>query len=233
MSRLSRWCAPAPALALTLVVGLSVSACGSAPAPRAQAGGTASECRQQWHDVAQTVLGLDQDTDPSALGSRWTSVIATIDYYETSGAAKQCQQTIETQVKAISELRAFSDRLRPYDMAYQLREVSPSVELYLTEPLPAPAKNDAGKVVKPPGKGQVNQAVHQLRANAAAADADLQPGWAEMSTVDLNDPTAVRAALADLDGLAQDSVAWKRSEQALQVLVAASRAQQGTVGQPN
>lgn len=234
MPRPSRWSAPAPALALAVVLGLSAVGCGSEPAPAKPTGKaqSAKECRSQWHDVAQTVLGLDEDTDPSALASRWTSVIATIDYYETGPGAKDCQATVETQVKAISALRQFSHKLQPYDMAFQLRGVGPSVELYLSDPLPKAARNENGKIVRAPRKRDVNLALRQLRANAATADADLQAGWAQMASVDLNDPAAVRGALVDLDQLAQDSAAWQASEQALQVIVAAIRAQEGLVGQP-
>jgi len=238
MSRLPRWFAPAPvvgpALALTVLLGLAVAGCGAdqAPAKAASTADLEKVCRAQWHDVAQTVLGLDGETDPSALASRWTSIIATIDYYETAATTKKCQQTIETQVRAISALRQFTQKLQPYDMTHQLRQVEPSVELYLTDPLPKPARDETGKLVRPPGKGQVNQAIRQLRANAAAADADLAAGWGEMARVNLDDPAAVKAALADLDQLAQDSPAWQASEQALQVIVAAIRAQEGQVGQP-
>ncbi len=239
MPRPTRWSAPAPALALVVVVGLT-GACGSDPARPDPSTGSASQgaskagskagskkaCRDQWHDVAETVLGLDQDTDPSALASRWTSVIATIDYYETAATVKDCQQTIEAQVRAISALRQFSQRLRPYDMAYQLRQVGPPVALYLGDPLPAPTRDETGKLVRPPRKRDVDLALRQLQAYAATADADLQTGWRELASVDLGGAVALRTALSGLDQLAQDSEAWQRSERALQVIVAAIHAQE-------
>lgn len=221
MPRQSRWTAPAT-LVLVLVAALALGACGgSEPAQDGdRPTSAAAQCREQWHDVAQTVLGMDQDNTPSALASRWTSVIATVDYYENAGPAKDCQATIETQEKAIGALRQFSDRLRRYDVGYQLRQVEPSIQVYLSDPLPAAV---AG--VQPPAKPQVAQALADLQANAAAANTDLEAGWGQAASVDLNDPAAVEAAEADLKQLALDSPAWMQSNRALRVLQAALRAQ--------
>jgi hypothetical protein len=69
-----------------------------------------------------------------------------------------------------------------------------------------------------------------LADDAAAANAELQPGWQETTSVDLTDAAAVTKSMQDLDFLAQDSPHWRRCEEALQVLVAAIRAQEGLSG---
>jgi hypothetical protein len=210
-----------------LLLGLCVAGCGGTQAVSAKVPDPLQQCRHEWHDVAGTVVGLDQDSVPSALASRWTSVIATIAYYETTPTAKDCRQHVDAQVAAIDALRAFSERLRPYDMAYQLEQVSPAADLYAHEPLPAPYRGASGHQVKPPAKQAVAAAIATLAAGAATADADLQPGWEQLASVELTDAAAVRSALSDLDFLARDSAAWVRCKQALTVLEAAARAQEG------
>lgn len=213
---------------------LVLGGCGGKSAPVASPGQKASStvCASQWKDVADSVIGLDQDTDPSSLASRWTSVIATVAYYRTRRQTKDCQQVVDHQVKAIADLRRFSDQLRPYDMAYQLQQVQASIDLYLHDPLPSPAKDAKGHTVRPPTKPAVLAAYETLKSEAPTAAADLQPGWAQMATVSLDDATALRTAVTDLDTLAQDSTAWQHCESALQVLVAATHAQEGLLGQP-
>ncbi|MFL6154875.1 MAG: hypothetical protein ACJ72D_02205 [Marmoricola sp.] len=224
----------APALVLAgVVLSLLAAGCGADPAPvKASTTQSLKECRSQWHDVAESVIGLDQDTDPSALASRWTSVVATVDYYRTAPSAKGCQANVETQLKAITLLRQFSERLRPYDMAYQLRRVSASIDLYLHDALPAAQRNGAGKLVRPPTKAAVSAAMATLTSKAATANDELQPGWEQLASVELEDSAAVASALQDLDFLAQDSPGWRESEAALQVLVAAVQAQEQTTGVP-
>lgn len=223
MSRQSRWTAPATlALALALVAALTLGACGeSAPAKKGDSKASdITECREQWGDVAQTVLGMDQDETPSALASRWTSVIATVDYQTQAARAKDCHANIENQVKAISALRQFSDRLRFYDITYQRRRVEPAAEIYLNDPLPT------GPGVKAPAKADVAAALEQLRAYGDAADADLAAGWGQIASVDLDDAAAVDAALKDLHQLAAESQSWRASYRALRVLKAATLAQE-------
>jgi len=227
-----RWVAVAGALALVLV---PLSGCSDSP--RKPAGDKAvpqsvKECRAQWHDVGESVLGLDQDTDPSSLASRWTTVIATVDYYETSTTAANCQATIESQVQAITALRQFSDRLRPYDMAFQLDRVSAAVDLYLHDPVPPPVRGANGKPVKAPSHDQVAAAMATLTAQAADANGELQPAWEHLASVSIDDEAAVTAALGDLDSLAQAGTHWQACQRALQVIVAATRAQEGLLGTP-
>lgn len=222
----------AAAVTMALVAAVGVGACGADKAPAKTSSSALKECQDQWGEVAESVVGLDEDPNPSALATRWTSVVATVDYYRNTKTAKDCQAQVESQVKAITLLRQFSERLRPYDMAYQLARVNASVDLYLHEPLPAPARNENGKLVKPPSKASVTAAIGTLTAQASQANTELQPGWGQLASVELTDPAAVKAAIDDLDFLAQDSPGWRQCQAALQVVVAAVQAQEGTVGGP-
>lgn len=219
-------------LAVGLVAGLG--GCGEESAPRAEASAEASaeECRTQWQEVAQSVVGMDQDPNPSALGERWTTVIATVDYYQSADTPEDCQAAVETQLKAVSALRQFSDKLRPYDMTYQLGQAKAAVDLYLHEPLPDPVRGENGKRLKPPSKAAVTSAMQVLADHAAQANAELAPGWEQTKSVDLTDVTALTKTMQDLDFLAQDSPHWRQCEEALQVVVAAIRAQEGLTGTP-
>lgn len=217
----------------TLALATALAGCGADPAPAAKPlTQTVKQCQARWRDVAESVLGLDQDTNPSALASRWTSVSATVDYYATSTSAKNCQAIIETQVRAITALREFSEKLQPYDMAYQVGRVSAAVDLYLHDPVPKSARNADGKRVKAPTHAKVSEAIQTLTDQAADANAELQPGWAQLASVSLDDADAVSSAIDDLDLLAQHGNHWARCQTALQVIVAAIRAQEGLLGTP-
>jgi hypothetical protein len=220
-------------------VAVATSGCGSHQSTATRpADQTLKQCHQQWADVARSVKGLDQDTDPSALASRWTTVLATIDYYETSTTATGCQTNISSQVAAITSLREFSVKLRPYDMVYQLAQVAATVDSYQNAPLPKPVRTSGGdgkrkgkgKLVHPPTKAAVQAALATLQAHAAAADTALTPAWSEMASVELTNGTAVGSALQDLDFVAQDSTDWKQCEEALKVIVAAQHALAGETG---
>jgi len=218
---------------LVTVLAVTLSGCGddAHSEARAKAERAIKDCRAQWSDVGDSVAGMDQDPNPSALAERWNSVIATVDYYKTSTSAKNCQANVETQLKAVTSLREFSDKLHPYDMAYQLAQVRASVDLYLNDPLPAPVRDENHKLVKPPTKAAVTTAMQTLTDNAAPANAELEPGWEQTKSVDLTDVNALTTTMQDLDFLAQDSPHWRKCEEALQVLVAAIRFQEGLVGQ--
>jgi hypothetical protein len=172
---------------------------------------------------------MDEDPNPSALADRWNSVIATVQYYRNVDTAKDCQQLVETQLKAVTSLRQFSEKLRPYDMTYQLSQVRAAIDLYLNDPLPKPARDENHKRVLPPTKTEVSAAMQTLTDNAAKANAELQPGWEQTKSVDLTDVTALTKTMHDLDFLAQDSPHWRSCEEALQVLVSAIRFQEGLV----
>jgi hypothetical protein len=157
-------------------------------------------------------------------------VIATVEYYRTTDSAKDCPTTIVGQLQAITSLRLFSEKLRPYDMTYQLSQARAAIDLYLHEPLPEPVRGEDGRLVEPPSKDAVAAAMQTLAEDAEQANVELAPGWGQISSVDLNDVEALTTTMQDLDFLAQDSPAWVRCEEALQVLVAAIRAQEGGDG---
>jgi hypothetical protein len=234
MPRQPKWVRLSLRAVLALVVAASLSACGQpAETPRhATSERAVADCRAQWDDVAESVVGMDQDDNPSALADRWNSVIATVDYYRTTDEAKDCQSRVDAQLKAVSALRQFSDKLRPYDMTYQLGQVRAAIDLYLNDPLPDPVRNESNKLTPPPPKAAVGTAMATLAQDAAAANTELQPGWQQTTSVDLTDVAALTKTMQDLDFLAQDSPHWRRCEQALQVLVAAIRAQEGVSGPP-
>jgi len=223
------WARTLASAALAAVVAVALGGCG-------QGGGTSSaakaeravdQCRAQWRDVGESVVGMEEDTNPSALAERWNSVVATVEYYKATDTAKDCQARIEAQLKAVTALRQFSEKLRPYDMTYQLAQVRAAVDLYLNDPLPAPVRDENGKRVKPPAKAAVTTAMQTLTDNATAANVELEPGWTQTAAVDLTDVAALTKTMQDLDFLAQDSPHWRSCEDALQVLVAAIRFQEG------
>ncbi len=216
---------PGAGAIVSLALVLTASGCGAAASTSTSQSRALQHCRAQWHDVAQSVAGLDADTNPSALASRWNTVIATVDYYENTTTAKGCTSIIDGQVRAISALRDFSNQLRPYDMAYQAQQVASAVDLYLHDPLPAPTRNAKGKKVAPPSKQAVTAAAATLTQLAAAANADLAPAWEQFTSVEITDDAGVRTAMADLANLAQTSASWTACHQALQVITAAEQAQ--------
>ncbi|WP_183408067.1 hypothetical protein [Nocardioides pocheonensis] len=232
MPRPPKWLRAGVMAVLVASSAAALVACGASTSPTASTSAThrLADCRSQWKDVGDSVLGMDQDTNPSALADRWTSVIATVAYYRSSGSVKDCRARVDGQIKAVTALRQFSQQLRPYDMTYQLGQVEAAIDLYLHDPLPAPVRDDSGRKVEPPTKDAVSAAMKTLTDNAAQANAELEPGWQETSSVDLTDVSALTKTMQDLDFLAQDSPHWRACEEALQVLVAAIRAQEGLSG---
>jgi hypothetical protein len=219
--------------ALAALLTVALAGCGdSGSSAETKARQALQDCRAQWRDVGQIVDGMDQDSNPSALSDRWTSVIATVEYYKTTDSAKNCQANVERQLKAVTSLRQFSEKLRPYDMTYQLSQARASIDLYLADPLPEPARED-GKRVRPPTKAAVAEALQTLDDNAAQANDELAPGWGQTSSVDLTDVDTLTTTMHDLDFLAQQSPHWRQCEEALQVLVAAIRFQEGLAGTPS
>jgi hypothetical protein len=235
MLRQARWTRTLVRASLVAVLAVVLTACGGGAksAAEAKAEQAVKECRAQWADVGESVMGLDQDPNPSALADRWTTVIATVDYYKTTDTAKNCQSRIESQLKAVTSLRQFSEKLRPYDMTYQLGQVRAAIDLYLNDPLPEPVRGSNDKLVRPPTKDAVSQAMQTLSDNAQRANEELQPGWEQTKSVDLTDVDTLTQTMHDLDFLAQDSPHWRQCEDALQIIVAAIRFQEGLVeGQP-
>jgi hypothetical protein len=232
MPRLPKWVRTALASSLTASLAVAITACGQGAdsSADAKAERALEACHSQWQEVGNSVAGMDEDTNPSALADRWNSVIATVEYYKSADTVKDCPATVETQLRAVTALRLFSEKLRPYDMTYQLAQVRASVDLYLNDPLPEPVRGEDDKLVRPPTKAAVAAAMQILTDNAAQANVELQPGWEQTKSVDLTDVTALTKTMQDLDFLAQDSSHWRSCEEALQVLVAAIRAQEGLSG---
>jgi len=215
---------------LALTLGPVLTACGAEePVAPVAVPQTLQECRDQWHEVGESVIGLDEDPNPSALASRWNSVTATAVLYENTESAENCQANIEAQVKAITLLREFMVTVQPYDMEYQLAQVAAGVDLYLNDVLPAPYRDSSGKSVTPPTKKAVRAAAADLSQYAAAANAELQPAWARLATVELTDADAVKSAVGDLAAAAQASPSWLACQAGLQVILAAITAQEGGV----
>lgn len=210
------------ALVTTAVLSLGSVSCGADDKsdPARSEGDPVAECQNQWHDVAANLVGLDDDPHPSAMAKRWANVLGTVAIYESTETAENCQQNIETLSDAITELRQFSVRLQPYDMEFQTDQIADAVSRYVAEPLPAPVRK-GGKLVKPPTKLAVTAALATLTAQAAAANADLAPPWAQLSVVTLEDEDAVTGALQDLDDFAQESNSWIACNRALSVIQAA------------
>ncbi|MCW2755677.1 MAG: hypothetical protein JWQ32_3088 [Marmoricola sp.] len=227
MPRQNRRPSPRAAVVLAVALALIASGCGAHRAHASTELRALQQCRAQWRDVAQSVAGLDGDTNPSALATRWTTVIATVAYYQDTASAKGCRARVATQVRAITTLRDFSAQLRPYDMAYQAEAVAPAVDLYLHDALPAPVRSSRGKKIAPPSKQAVTAAAATLSEHAAQANADLAPAWEQFASVEITDEATVRSAMADLDSLARSSADWTACDQALQVILTAERDQQG------
>ena len=84
---------------LVVVLLLGSSGCGTeerAVAEKKPDQGTA-DCREQWADLGDEVDGNQSRPEPSHLASRWTAVVATIDYYVTSAEESDCGEQLATQ----------------------------------------------------------------------------------------------------------------------------------------
>lgn len=221
------------ALVASVVLSLGTASCGAdkKSGSTGTTGDPVQVCRNQWHEVAANLVGLDVDEHPSAMAKRWQNVLATVTIYEDTKTADKCQENIETLSTGITELRQFNARVQPYDMEYQVDRVADGITRYLADPLPAPVRKD-GKLVKPPTKAAVLEALATLTGNAGAANADLAPAWGQLIGISLDDQTALATALQDLDFLAKDSTSWVACRNALKVLDAAILNQQPASGTP-
>ena len=182
---------------------------------------SAGNCREQWRDVAQTVYEMDSERHPSGMAERWSTIIAGTEYQRDFGDGKDCAQQIDRTVESIETLRMFTDRLRDFDMEYQLHVLAPQAELYLTGDLPRAVKG-----VRPPSKRDVNSAYQTLRERADDANEQLAPAWQQALSIDLGDPAQVTKAIKDLDRLAVSSPAFQECQAAIKVLVRAVKAQE-------
>lgn len=211
-------------LGLALLAG--AAACGGDEDSSPAVSRAAQECREQWYDVAQSVLDMDTDPTPSALSERWSTVIAGVDYQSKFATGEDCAEDVEDQVRQIDALRRLSARLQVYDMEQQLRLLRPAAELYLSQERPGPYRDDNGVRVQPPAKPAVRQALATLADTAEQANEELAPAWTQATAVDLSSPESVRKVIRDLDRLATSSPAFGQCQRATQVLAAATAAQQ-------
>lgn len=205
----------------SLALGV-VTACGdSGQAPSEahppDAAAAAVGCRERWQQVAGSLAGRDQQVNPSDLAERWTSVLATAQYYATSATAGDCGATLRAAQDTIGRIQDWSAKLRRYDVPSRFGALAPVATDYLLAPLPSP-RRDHGTVERPPTKAQVRRALTTLQDSATLATTDMQAGWDEADAVDLTDQAAVRRTLADLDFLAGDSTPFQQCAGALAVL---------------
>jgi hypothetical protein len=213
---------PALVVALVLVLAVALTGCGEGK-NKAKAAPTGpspevTSCRAQWSDLAGRYDGRSDSTLDSDLGSRWNTVLATLDYYVTSASAKDCQTLLDNQQSAINDLEAFSTMLRRWDMNYQDLDAVNAVDRYLRSPLPKLKPLKKGKPApKPASKKLLRRAVTLLRSNAPGASTDMAAGWEEANQVDL-DPAAEAKAVKDLAFLASQSTRYQICLVALKVI---------------
>ena len=217
-----------------------LAACGSDPKPKDT--GPSKEtlaCRAEWKDVGKQVRGNDQKTYPSALASRWNTIVATINYYSSSAEDSDCGEAIDRQEQAISALTAFGAKLAPYDMELRLEQVRDRAEAYAAGPRPPrPSPSPAPKGKKrqnnkkpkqlplPPKPSSIGDAVKKLVAQAPKATEQQTPGWQQARVVELSDKKAVAKAVKDLAFLSSESAAYRACRKALteiRVALAAER----------
>jgi hypothetical protein len=222
-----------PFLAGGVAAGVLAGCGASSPsAPgRPDAAAAAADCRDRWQHVADQITGRDQQVNPSDLADRWTAALGTAQYYATSATAADCGAPLAHEQDTIRQIQAWSAQLRRYDIPYLFGALAPVATDYLLAPAPKGAgKNGAGKkgpgkkgtakkgAAAPPTKKQVQAALTTLQDTATLATTDMQAGWDEATTVDLDDPAAVQHTLADLAFLAGDSTPYQTCEAALAVL---------------
>lgn len=176
-------------------------------------------CRAQWEDLRDDAVGAreeatgetDADSEappPSALTSRWTSVEATIEYYVGSAASDDCGETLAGQEAAIESLSDFTGELGRFDMERQVAELDLSADEEL--------ELRSGRNV--PGERQVRRAVRTLVAQAPRATEDQAAAWQQAAVTELDDDEAREQAVDDLRLLSEESQAWRRSQQAVELL---------------
>ncbi len=186
-----------------------------------------SQCRAQWADLADRIEGNEKREEPSALGDRWNSVVATVDYYASSARSEDCGQRLDDQKKAIARLEAFGKSLRPWDMEYQLTAIQDRAEAYdpssHAKKRHTKGKKKQKKAREKPTPKAVQKALATLRKQAPRATEDQRPGWQQTHVVDLDNKSAVKKARKDLDFLSHQSKAWRECEDALHLIRKALR----------
>ncbi len=211
---------PAVVACVAAVAALSLVGCGPSEEPRAAEPTPVSEdvaeCREQWRDLGETVADKVEGKTPSTLASRWTSLVATIDYYATSAKEADCDDRLVDQRKSITTLDAFSRSLRRWDLEHQLSVVESDARTYATSPRPkAPKRKNAER---PPRPAAVLLALRTLARQAPRASEQQRPGWQQAAATDLSDRAAVAKARKDLAFLSEESPAWRQGAAALRVI---------------
>jgi hypothetical protein len=217
---------PAVVACVAAVAALSLAGCGSAeeppvaePTPVAK---DVAECREQWRDLGETVADRVEGESPSALASRWTSLVATIDYYATSAKESDCDDRLAEQRTSITALESFAASLRRWDLEHQLAVVESDARTYATSPRPkAPKRKNAER---PPRPAAVLTALRLLARQAPRASEQQRPGWQQAAATDLSDRAAVAKARKDLAFLSEESPAYRQGAAALRVIRSALQA---------
>lgn len=204
------------ALAAASFGALVLAGCTSTPQTVAPPP-AALKCRKQWTQLVGSLAQQGKQSNPSDLASRWTTIAATAQYYETSASAADCGSTLSDTKQTIQQTQAFIIKIRSYDMVYRTASVAPQATDYLTNKLPK-AKKIKGKRVVPPTKAAVRKALSTLKSQARASATNMQDGWGEADQVDLTNAKAVAKTLSDLKFLAGDSSAYQACAGALKVL---------------
>lgn len=229
---------PVAVLLLTLVLGLS--GCGSEADETDGPSEKAVACRKEWKALEEKVDGRDSMTNPSALSARWNSIAATIDYYATSGSAKDCGGTLSGQESAMDALDAFGTKLAAYDMELRLDKVKGDAQAYASaprppapSPSPSPSPTKKGKKPKqkppplPPKPSDIATALKILTQQAPLATQQQGPGWQQARVTELGDTTAVTKAVSDLAFLSSESQAYRSCTAALTLISTALSATAG------
>ncbi len=211
-------------------LALVLAGCGSTTEVTEKEGPSkaALACRGHWKDLGNQIEGRNEETHPSALPERWTTVVATVDYYASSAGGKDCQAAIETQKKAISALEDFSDKLAPYDMELRVDQLRNDAQDYASGPRPpAPSptatkgkkgKKKSKKPPRPPKPADVAAALKTATTQASLATEQQGPAWRQARVVELSDAAAVRKAVKDLRFLSSQSAAYTRCTKALSTI---------------
>ena len=186
------------------------------------------DCRKQWRDLGEEVVGNESLNQPSSLASRWRNVSATLDYYAVSAKSTDCGNALARQRGAIRALEFLSARLQPYDMELQLGVVQGPAQTYASNPRPprpspSPAKKGKkpAQQPRPPKPADIAAALRTLTKQAPLATEQQRPGWQQAEVVELSDDAAVKKTLKDLKFLSAESKAFAASTKALKTIRAA------------
>lgn len=212
-----------PHAALGMALALVLLACGGTTPGEDEPSEAAQACRDSWKKLESTAEAKADQTHPSALAARWTSVAATIDYYVTSAPAKGCNAAIERQEDAITALEGLSTKLAAYDVELQFAKVRDDAEEYAGGPRPSPGPSASASPEKkgavlpplPPTPELIAASVRTLVAQAPAATEQQGPGWQQARVVELTDDAAVAKTVKDLAFLSSQSPAWRACTAAL------------------